>query len=563
MASRWDEMTVTELRKYAREHGITLSAGINKQGIVDRIAEYEGTQDQLSIGEPEQPAAAGTEEAAPKPVRRASIIADDDDESREIGYGMGGYTRPQTERPRFSSDPVRPQTNTTATHSSDVLSTISSKAPAFHIDSGTKAWHNPRSFQPNNYHAPAPQAPAAVHSPYAQRPADQSRPAAPARPYDTATRPAAPRPAAPQQRFGPAETPRAPEAAPAARTPEPAPVMDPNAMPEPQPRPASWQNARSTVPPASLRDYQSLGKPAVNELLNQDESEDAEGSCVLLNDGTAFLYPDDNLDDESVIYMTAAQVRRFQLRTGDQVTGKIRARREGDKYRFMLYVTGINGIPVDDVKSRASFDSLHVIVPAKRLCSFPLRNEAGEKGETASAPILYGQRVFAAAKDDTALKLAYAMVKHIQESKPNARVLLLSVQDTPEEAALVRASLRCPVMATEPAAPMDKQCQVIRLAAARAARIAEQKADAVLLISCPNTFEPSENALYEALLCAFSSGRLFKEGGSVTTILVSGEAADARFAKAASQQLTVMPDGSQDVLALDGSVNVRGFQIFV
>ena len=136
MASRWDEMTVTELRKYAREHGITLSAGINKQGIVDRIAEYEGTQDQLSIGEPEQPAAAGTEEAAPKPVRRASIIADDDDESREIGYGMGGYTRPQTERPRFSSDPVRPQTNTTTTHSSDVLSTISSKAPAFHIDSG-------------------------------------------------------------------------------------------------------------------------------------------------------------------------------------------------------------------------------------------------------------------------------------------------------------------------------------------------------------------------------------------------------------------------------------------
>ena len=338
--------------------------------------------------------------------------------------------------------------------------------------------------------------------------------------------------------------------------------MDPVAVPETQPRAGSWQNMRSTVPPAALRDYQSLGKPAVNELLNQDESEDAEGTCVLLNDGTAFLYPDDNLDDETIIYLTAAQVRRFQLRMGDRVTGKIRSRREGDKYRFMLYVTGVNGIPVDDIKNRSSFDSLHVIVPTKRLLSVPLRTAEGEKGESASSPLVYGQRVYAKAMNAPTLKLAFSLGKQLLESKPNVRIYMLTVQDTPEEAALARSAARWPVLATEPSAPMDKQCQTIRLAASRAQRVAEQKMDVVLLVSCPNHLEPTESALYEELQCLFASGRAFKEGGSLTVVLVAQEDADARFTKAASQQLTLIPDGD-GAAVLDGSVTARGFQIFV
>ena len=85
----------------------------------------------------------------------------------------------------------------------------------------------------------------------------------------------------------------------------------------------------------------------------------------------------------------------------------------------------------------------------------------------------------------------------------------------------------------------------------------------MLIISCPNHLEASESALYEELLCLFSSGRSFKEGGSVSVILIAQEKADPRFTKTASQQLTLMPDGDQAVFALDGSVSVRAFQIFV
>ena len=560
MASRWDDMTVAELRKYAREHGITLSAGINKQGIVERITSHEeGQENQVSPeAEPAPTEAAPVSEQPQRPVRKASIIADDDDESHEIGYGMGSYSRPSQDRPRYGSDPARP--SAAPARGSDVLSTISSKAPDFRIDSSTKAWHNPRSFQPNNYHAPTAQPPQGAHNYGQPRAAEPARPAPANRPYEA--RPAtAARPMAAPQRFGPAEpVQKAAEpttARPESAAPEPVPVQ------EPIPHGPSWQNTRGTMPPAALRDFQSLGKPSVNELLATDESEDAEGVCVLLSDSTAYLYTDQYLDDETVIFLTAAQVRRFQLRMGDRVAGKIRGRRDGDKYRFMLYITGINGIPVDDVKNRASFESLHVIVPAKRLISLPLRTQSGEKGESASAPLLYGQRIFAQANGLEPLAAAHAIGRQIQESKPNARIIEVTIHEAPEDTALARAAASWTILTAEPSSQLEKQRQTLYLVASRAMRLAEQKTDVVLLVSCSHTMEPSENTLYEPLLALFASGRTFKEGGSLTTILLTPDAPDARFARAASQTLTVIPEDGQGVAALDGSVNVRAFQIFV
>ncbi len=560
MTAGWEDMTVAELRKYARDHGITLSAGINKQGIIERIA---AASEQVTLADTaapakqqDTPAAEPAAEESKRPVRKASIISDDDDESNEIGYGMSSYSRPQSERPRYSSDPVRPAQPATP-RGTEVLNSISSKAPAFHIDSGTKAWHNPRSFQPNNYHAPSSQGAQATHS-YPQRPADAGRSPMPR--TDTRS-PAARTPGGAPQRFGPSESPRQAEPAPGARYDAPTEAV-PN-LPDASPYTSPYQNARTSAQPAALRDYQSLGKPSVNELLAQDESEDAEGSCVLLRNGAAYLYSDDCLDDEAIICLTAAQVRRFQLRTGDRVSGKIRSRRDGDKYRFMLYVTGINGIPADDVKTRASFGSLHVIVPSKRLMSLPLRTSEGERGESASVTLAQGQRVYARADGASPLQLAFALGKRLTEGKPGVRPMLLSLNDAPEEVAMVRAAAQWPVLAAEPSACLDKQCQVIRLAVSRLVRLTELKLDTVLMISCPDTPSAFEKELYAELLRAFSTGRAFKEGGSLSVILIGAEQADARFSRAASQTMALRPDNDQGVLALDGSVETRAYQIIV
>ena len=536
MAKRLDEMTVAELRAYAREHHITLSAGLNKQGIIDRITSCEGEQQQIEL--PAETAETPAAEQPQRPVRRASIIADDDDESRD--YGVGGYARPQPAS-RPAADAARTPSQPAA-RSAEVLNTISSKAPAFHIDSGTKAWHNPRSFQPSGYHGPV------------QASSRTSEPRASARPDPQAARTATP------QRFGPAETAQpAPAAAPRTEAAGTENVLPP----ETQPVAAPYQYARTTVQPAALRDYQSLGKPSVNELLAQDESEDAEGFCVLLRDGTAFLYTDVLLDDETIICLSAAQVRRFQLRTGDRVAGKTRKRRDGDKYRFMLYVTAINTVPVDDVRNRASFDSLHVIVPAKRLTSLPIRTADGERGASASAPVLYGQRVHAQAQGISTIQTVYQLGRKIQESKPDVRLLTLTVRNSPEEAALLRGAASWPVIAVDAAAPEDKQCQAVSMVAQRAARLAELRLDTVLLVSCAGAWQTLETALRGELLRLFACGRAFKEGGSLTVIFVGAEAPDTVLSAAASQVVTVIREGADEVAALDGTAVVRAPEIIV
>lgn len=562
MATRWENMTVAELRKYAREHKIPLSAGINKQGIVERLMQSEeAPQMALEASAAEQPAPADQPaepaEEPQRPARRAAIIVDDDDESHEIGYGLGGYTRPAPERPRYSSDPVRPQPAQPSSRSADVLSTISSKAPAFHIDTNSKAWHNPRSFQQTNYHAPQQPGQAGTHTTYAQRTNEPARVPA-ARPSEN--RPAQRTATQQPQRFGPGEALHAAEPAQPGMRGEAAPDMMPSQEPA---RGMGYPYARTTVQPPALRDYQSLGKPAVNELLAQDESIDAQGVCVLLADGAGYLYPDEYLDDESIICLSAAQVRRFQLRSGDLVSGKVRARREGDKYRFMLYVTAINEIPVDDVKNRVGADSLRVMMPAKKLTALPVRNEAGEKGEPGSVAIQYGHRVYVTTGQTSPLKAALALGKQIRESKPGARVMTLSVQDAPEEAAMFRAAASWPLYAADQASTVDKQRQVLRLAADRAARLAEQKLDAVIIISHPNPSAELPEGLREALTGLLAAGRAFKEGGSVTVILLGTEEPDSALIRASSLRLTLQQREDAELTAADGSVTAKNYQIFV
>ena len=151
MSEQFETMTVVELREYAREHHIPLPAGINKQGIIERLKEVSR---QESVKESAEPA---PEERAPAPAparqRTASIIADDSDYDYEDGDLA--YRQPRvpqqtiyTQRPAatIQAKPTDRSSAAPKPEKPDVLSTISSKAPAFNID-GVRAWHNPKSFQ--------------------------------------------------------------------------------------------------------------------------------------------------------------------------------------------------------------------------------------------------------------------------------------------------------------------------------------------------------------------------------------------------------------------------------
>ena len=508
MTGDWEQMTVAELRNYAREHHIKLSAGINKQGIIERIQAEKGEQLTLAADTPVREAQAPAEErqpaatpAAGRPVRKAAIIADDDDAEREMAYGaMTGY-RSQAGS-RYQRD--------TQSKPQDVLSTISSKAPAFNID-GVRAWHNPKAFvQNNNYHAPQ-HAPAGNHSPYSQRSAESGYAPGTPRPVDARVNTRAAAPSTGTQRFGPQDQQR--QDTPAQHTAQ-APEQPMRDVPAFAPQANAYQ-PRTVIENASTRDYHSLGKPTLNELLAQEDCEDGEGICVLLRDGSAYLFTGDELDSDSVIFLSVPQTRRFALRTGDRVSGKIRPWRVGDSGRYMLYVNMINGTPVDDIKQRDGYASMHPVVPSRKLFSLPADPETCG---AASLPILSGQRAAAAVEGRKAISVICALSKQLMEARPQANALIISVGEQPEDVSLLRGSVRTHVWSVDPADHPDRQRLTIHLASELVRRSVEQKKDMVILLSIAS---PVPDALKDDLCRLFAAGRCFKEGCAVTVIAVT------------------------------------------
>ena len=150
MSDNYESMTVVELRKTAKELGVRLPAGSNKQAIIDLIREKTGSAEGGAPVQTEM----NVEESAPaapaaRKVRTASIITDDEDEDTPV---LTVYSRPGPGRPASQSSPV--PTPSPAPEKSSTLSSISSKAPAFTLE-GSRSWHNPRSYQPS-YSSPRP-----------------------------------------------------------------------------------------------------------------------------------------------------------------------------------------------------------------------------------------------------------------------------------------------------------------------------------------------------------------------------------------------------------------------
>ena len=95
-----------------------------------------------------------------------------------------------------------------------------------------------------------------------------------------------------------------------------------------------------------------MNAPTLEELLASGECEDGSGVLELHPDGYGFLRAPSFLPSTKDVYVSMAQIRRFGLRTGDMIEGKIRPQREGDKYAALLYISKINGVAEEEAFSR-------------------------------------------------------------------------------------------------------------------------------------------------------------------------------------------------------------------
>ncbi len=409
------------------------------------------------------------------------------------------------------------------------------------------AWHNvdaPRYSARPSYQAPA--APA--------RPAWQNAASTPAQPYARETQRVQPvRPGTFTPRFGPAPSAPVQTAAPTEAQPA-SPVAAQGCSPLPDRRIGETAGYTHRVSAAFTPSYTApvrqpdvpvplspqdpgLNTPTLEELLASGDCEEGGGILELHPDGYGFLRAPSFLPSTKDIYVSMAQIRRFGLRTGDMIEGKVRPQREGDKYAALLYISKVNGVAEEEAFSRPAFDELTPVYPNRRLS---LESADGKSMPDMRlidliAPIGFGQRALLMCPPGTgksALMKNFANV--ISGNYPEAHVLMLLIDVNPEDSTLMRDSLSCPVLASSFDQPPEAHLRLSEIVLERAMRLVEQKKDVVLLVdsltrlakvyttaaaqqgrSLPGMINPA--SLFRAKRM-FGAARSCKEGGSLTVI---------------------------------------------
>jgi len=501
--SELKSMTVIQLRRVARENNIILSAGMNKAEIIEKLSpiidpetapvqqsiwdEMDSVSSDNTVKQPETEQPASLEiESNPEPEEVETISESDSvdrSEPEEI-------EKPQTVEPKYQA-----------------------------------AWHSPNSPVPGHQNFQAP----GVSRPAWQNTTPSGRPILPEQ------RPSPLRAHSFGPRFGPASmTEHEPNDTQPTEETAPSPVM-----PSPIstiPSAISSVTESDTEVQSDLDDSLSSA-PTLEELLSSGDFVEGSGILELHPDGYGFLRAPNFLPSSKDIYVSMAQIRRFSLRTGDYIEGKIRPQREGDKFAALLYIDTVNGISEEESLTRPLFDELTPVYPSRRIS---LENLHGKSDPTLRlidliAPLGFGQRGLLLCPPDTGkreLLQNYANV--LASNYPDITVLTLLINVTPEDVTWYREQVSCPVLASTFDQAPEAHLRLTEMVMERAMRLVEQKKDVIILVdsltllakvystaalqqgrNVPGMVNPASLLRAKKL---FGAARAMKEGGSLTVI---------------------------------------------
>jgi transcription termination factor Rho len=245
-------------------------------------------------------------------------------------------------------------------------------------------------------------------------------------------------------------------------------------------------------------------------------TEEVRGVLELTRQRYGFLRLRELGPDPDDVYISAAQVRRCELRQGDEVVGPARNPRRGERHRALVHVDSVNGEePVEE--GRPAFDDLAPVLPDRRVPLDDARDDVLVRAVDLLAPLAFGQRVLvraAARSGRTTLLRGVARAA----AAADARVVVLLVDERPEEATAWRESL--PVaefaIATADFAPIE-HVRIAELALERARRLAETGSDAVLVCDSLSRLAFAAGGVDEVKRL-FGSGRNLAGEGSLTVV---------------------------------------------
>ena len=275
-------------------------------------------------------------------------------------------------------------------------------------------------------------------------------------------------------------------------------------------------------------------------LAKSGEDISGDGVLEILQDGFGFLRSADSsyLAGPDDIYVSPSQIRRFNLRTGDTVSGKIRPPKEGERYFALLKVNDINFEPPEASKNKVLFENLTPLHADERLTLE--RGNGSTEDITARvidliAPIGKGQRglIVSPPKAGKTMMLQN-IAQSIAANHPECYLIVLLIDERPEEVTEMQRSVRGEVIASTFDEPATRHTQVAEMVSDKAKRLVEHKRDVVILLDsitrlarAYNTVVPASGKVLTGGVDAnalqkpkrfFGAARNIEEGGSLTII---------------------------------------------
>ena len=280
---------------------------------------------------------------------------------------------------------------------------------------------------------------------------------------------------------------------------------------------------------------------AILKRLSNDNVEiTGTGVLEVLQDGFGFLRsPESNyLPGPADIYVSPSQTRRFGLRTGDTVEGEVRAPKESERYFSLLRVKTVNFEKPDQASHKVNFDNLTPLYPEER---FTMERENEEKSDPLPrvidlvAPLGRGQRALIVAPPRTGKTMMLQNIaKSLATNHPEAYLIVLLIDERPEEVTDMRRSVAGEVVSSTFDEPATRHVQVAEMVSSKAKRLVESGRDVVILLDsitrlarAYNTVVPSSGKVLTGGVDAnalqrpkrfFGAARNVENGGSLTIV---------------------------------------------
>lgn len=256
---------------------------------------------------------------------------------------------------------------------------------------------------------------------------------------------------------------------------------------------------------------------------------------VFVNDGYGFLRPLNYGPSQEDIYISASQIRRFGLRTGDYVVGRARPPKAGERYYGLMHVDTVNGSNPEDAKQRPHFPALTACYPNQQMHLETIPQQLSTRLIDVFAPVGFGQRGLIVAPPKAGkTSLLKAIAQGVSENYPDVDLIVLLIDERPEEVTDIERSVKGDVVSSTFDQRPENHARVSELVLERAERLVEAKHNVVVLLdsitrltraynlTTPSSGRTLSGGLDPAAFYRpkrfFGAARNIEEGGSLTIL---------------------------------------------